>query len=382
MSAAQIPRMVAAVWIIAQSITAVADASGIIGYGSSTAVVTAKIQETFYMGFELGFEDVLGHKKASELLAVKQVSDGSQQGATRSAEYLIQNGVIALLGFPSSHDSLLAADIAQKNKMFALFTGSGHSDLALKGPTVFTTGASMDKAVESIIRFAQRILPAKRGMVLINPYAVFSMNHETVVHKFMHDKVFPGVEVETVRLNKELMLNEDDIKALKAGKYGYVFLTPYPEELAPLMNQLSENKIDVPMIASSSWGTAEPDIMTRFVSMKKTPFYVGTEWVRGQAESRHFERLARLRYGKDPGSEMSYGYDVGVIAATVIARVKGPLTKESIVRSFKEQPCFKHVTVGEICFGPNGGHAIRPLRIQRLTKSGRVLVKDEPGDGK
>ena len=371
-----------AAWIIYQGVAGFVYASPKIGYGSSTAVVTPKIQETFYMGFELGFEDVLGHKRVLELLSVKQVSDGSQQGATRSAEHLLENGAIALVGFPSSHDSLLAADIAQKNQMFALFTGSGHSDLALKGPTVYTTGASMDRAVESIIKFAQKKLPSKKGMVVINPYAVFSMNHETIVHKFMSEKLFPGVEMETVRLNKELVLNDANIKALKSGRYGYVFLTPYPEELAPLMNQLSENKIDVPMIASSSWGTAEPDIMTRFVSTKNTPFYVGTEWVRGQRESKHFEALAQRRYGKEPNSEMSYGYDVGIIAGTVISRVKGELTKEAIVRAFHEQPCFKHTTVGEMCFGTKGGHAMRPLLIQKLTKSGRVLVKNEMGDGK
>lgn len=240
----------------------------------------------------------------------------------------------------------------------------------------------MDRAVESIIKFVQNNIPSKKGMIIINPYAVFSMNHETVVHKFMSEKLFPGVEMETVRLNKEMLLNNADVKTLKSGRYGYVFLTPYPEELAPLMNQLSENQIDVPMIASSSWGTAEPDIMTRFVSTKKTPFYVGTEWIRGQRESKHFEALAQRRYGKEPNSEMSYGYDVGIIAGTVISRVKGDLTKEAIVRAFHEQSCFKRTTVGEICFGPNGGHAIRPLRIQKLTKSGRVLVKDEVGNGK
>lgn len=346
-----------------------------IGYGSSTAVVTAKIQEAFFMGFQLGFNEILGERKASELLAIKQTSDGTQQGSTRSADFLVGSGAAALVGFPSSHDSLLAADIAQKNQMLAIFTGSGHSDLAKKGPTVFTTGTSMESAVASIVQFVQRKMPSKRGMVVVNPYAVFSLDHETVVRKFLDENRFPGLKMEPVRLTKELVLRENDIKALKMGKYDYLFLTPYPEELAPFMNQLSENQIDLPMIASSSWGTAEPDIMTRFVSTKKTPFYIGTEWVQGQDESKHFEALARKQYGKEPNSEMSYGYDVGIIAATTVMRVKGELSKETLLKAFNKDRCFDRVTVGKICFGPNGGHAIRSLQIQKLTKTSRVLIK-------
>ncbi len=345
-----------------------------IGYGSSTAVVTAKIQETFYMGFELGFEEILGEKRANEILLVKQVSDGSQRGSTRSAEYLVNNGAIALVGFPSSHDSLLAADIAQKNGFLTIFAGSGHTDLAKKGPTVFTTGTSMESAVESIVRFIQRKIPGKRGMAVVNPYAVFSLNHETVIKQIMDEKKIPGVTMTPVRLTKEMVLSKTDLAALKRGDYDYLFVTPYPEELAPFMSQLSENRVDLPMIASSSWGTAEPDIMARFVSSKKTPFFIGTEWVRGQPESRHFETLAQSHYGREPNSEMSYGYDVGVITATVVSRLTGDLTKESILKAFNQNRCFQHTTVGEICFGPNGGHAKRSIRIEQLTKSGRVLV--------
>src|ERR1700761_6508428 len=78
---------------------------GKIGYGSSTAVITSKIQEGFFMGFELGFRKVLGVERASHLLITDQISNNSQLAAIQSANELINQNVVALFGFPGSNDA-------------------------------------------------------------------------------------------------------------------------------------------------------------------------------------------------------------------------------------------------------------------------------------
>ncbi len=343
-----------------------------IGYGSSTSVISAKTQESFFMGFELGFEKVLGAKRARSLLVVKQVADGTPLGAVRSAETLLDQGAIALVGFTGSHDSLLVAEVAQKRGMFALFTGSGHSDLAKKGNTVFTTGASMQSGIEVVLSFVERTYPNKRGLAIVNPYAVFSMNHEDILRDLNERHVFPKAHIETARLTKELVLKDDTLQALKRGEYDYLFLTPYPDELLTFFNQLSENKIDLPMLAGSSWGTAESETMRRFLVKNNSPFYMAAEWVKGQKESRVFEALVKRKYGKEAISEISFGYDVGVITALTTERVKGALTQASLLAAFQNDPCFTGLTVGRICFDSKGGHAKRKINMLKFTKHGFV----------
>jgi hypothetical protein len=149
-------------------------AKPLIGYGSSDAVLPAKNQELFYMGFSLGFQNTVKNKNSTSLVSTKQISDNSQLGAIQSVNQLIEDGVKVLVGFPTSHEALLVGKLVKDKGILTIFCGAGHSDLGTFGHSVYTTGESMSYGVDKMMEFISENFKGKKGAIISNPYAVFS----------------------------------------------------------------------------------------------------------------------------------------------------------------------------------------------------------------
>ena len=348
-----------------------------IGYGSSDAVLPAKNQELFFMGFEAGFKKMVSEKTAGEILIAEQVADGSPLGAMRSAESLIGRGAVALVGFPTSHEALLASKIALQHGVLAVFSGAGHADLAKLGSLIFTTGESMRYSVESSLAFIKKYFPKGEGVLITNPSAVFSKNQEDTFVDLMKGQQYSGIKMISMQLGRDLKLSEGDVQRLKNIKKGYLCLTPYADESVRLLEQLEKEKLDLPILSNSSWTTGDIEFLRRFLTNRKAPVYSATLWLKGSPESKNFENLIRQRYGREPTAEMAYGYDLGVIIGQTLNAVKGPLTQKSIAEAFRRIRCFDGVTSGKICFKPEGGHAERKITFVAFTKKGFI-----PADAK
>lgn len=344
-------------------------AAPIIGYGSSDAVLAAHNQELFIMGFDLGLKRFIKKPLPNELLVTIQDKDGSPAAAARSARTLIDRGVAVLTGYPTSHEAVLAGEIASKAGVLAIFPAASHSRLAQLGPTVYTTGESMNYSASKILGFIKDRFPKASGVVLSNPKSVYSINQELAFKSAVqsrHD--FGGLRLSFLHLDGDLGLPAQARKDLVDNRYDYILFTCYPDEAARVLAQLEENKIDRPMITDPAWTTGDVELLRRYLTRMKSPIYSFAGWVKDSKESRDFEKSLRGTFGKEPSAEVAFGYDVGVILATVLNRVKGPVTRQAVLDAFRRRPCFSKVSSGTLCFGPDGGHAKRQLHVVRFTK--------------
>ncbi|OFZ19596.1 MAG: hypothetical protein A2Z20_06490 [Bdellovibrionales bacterium RBG_16_40_8] len=348
----------------------------IIGYGYSDAVLPAKNQELFYMGFEVGFDSILGKDAAKKYVQVEKVADGSQMGADTAAMKLISNkNIVALVGFPTSHEALLAARLAKENKIISLTAGSGHSALADFGPMVFSTGESMSLSVKIMIEFIKKNFEMDTGLVISNPDAVFSKNQETVIKKITTEEVRYKLNLEYASLSSTQQLSDKYINMLKTGKIKYIVLTSYPDESAKIMDQLEQTKVDLPIITNSSWNAGDIEYIRRFITKRKSPFYSATPWSKLSKAWQTFEKNVIKFYGRKSTSEMGYGYDVGVAIATVMKRVTEPRTRENMLKAFQSNVCFDNTSAGRLCFDANGGHSDRRIHMVKFTKNDFVEVE-------
>ncbi|MGE3611035.1 MAG: ABC transporter substrate-binding protein [Bacteriovoracaceae bacterium] len=368
-------KMTSVICLILFSKLAFSSSLPIVGYGSSDAVLNAKNQELFLMGFQAGFQSNLRKSDIKDLLIIDQVSDGSQLGSMKVAERLLSKGVSLIAGFPTSHEALLAGSVARKFGVLSIFSGAGHSDLGKMGPTVFTTGESMELAVETMLKFIRKKFPNKTGMLISNPYAVFSKNQEDVTIQKIRQKINQDIILYPAHLSKSLTLSQQDILKIKKKEISYLVITPYADESARLLEQLQKNEIDLPIITNSSWTTGDLDFGRRFMVSLKSPTYCQALWMKGSKDSIPFERLIQKKYGRPATSEIANGYDLGVIVAKVLNGITGPITKESVLNSFKLQKCFSGLSTGRMCFNPNGGHAEKKINFVRFTKEGFVPVE-------
>lgn len=334
----------------------------VIGYGWTSSTLPAKNQEWFYMGFELGFQDHYRyHEQPQDVIRLVSDHSGSLSAAVPITEQLLREDVQVLTGFTTSHDALLATNILQKQnkEILTLYIGPGHSSLAHAGKDIYTTGESMEQTSLTMLDFTLRHFLGQRGLVISNVEAVFSVNNRDILQDLLKQSKYSAIDLDFVSLEKTRILLPDIIAKIAEGRYQYLMMTAFAEECSSVLRQLDQLPRQLPILANSSWTTVE--LLRRMLAVRKAPTYITSLWVKGGKDSQAFEKRVKQVYGIEANSEISYGYDAGIILAETLNRSHRDFTKAALIKSFKSSLCFSGTSTGTICFGKNGGHAKRRL---------------------
>jgi ABC-type branched-subunit amino acid transport system substrate-binding protein len=343
----------------------------LVGYGSSDAVLPSKNQELFYMGFELALRQNFSQDQLKQKLITINSSNGSALASQKVCEELIQKGSELIVGFPTSHEALLAAKISKQNNKFAIFAGAGHKDLGEMGPKIITTGESMIESVKQSINFIKQLKLGRKGVVIVNPFAVFSQNQADVLKEVLRND--NKLDITFVNLDKDKTLTSSDLQLIKASEF--TIITPYADETVRFLEQFRENKIDLPIITNSSWTTGDLESIRRYLVERKTPLYSSTLWLKGAPESKYFEQLVLKTYGREAVSEIAYGYDLGIIVRELLKILPYNYNSDDILNAFLKIKCFENTTSGKLCFNPKGGHSLRKIFFVQFNKTNFSKVK-------
>lgn len=318
------------------------------------------------MGFELALTELFPKDQLSEIMAVDKVTDGSKLGAMVSAQTLLKKGVKFLVGYPTSHEAVLAAKVCLKNSILCIFSGPGHDSLGQMGKHIVTTGEPMKLSVNETLGFIKKKQLGRNGGVIVNPYAVFSQNQADMIKTLTRTR--DDLRLTYISLDKDLKIPPDQLTNITNSDF--LIITPYADESAKILEALKSANIDVPIITNSSWTTGDLEFIRRYLVSWRSPIYSSTLWLKGSPESAHFERLVRKIYGREAVSEISYGYDLGVIIRALLKKLPPKYTKEDVLRAFYQQKCFDKTTSGSLCFEKTGGHAHRSIYFVEFTKLG------------
>jgi ABC-type branched-subunit amino acid transport system substrate-binding protein len=347
---------------------------GKIGFGSAVSTMTARTQVNVYMGFELGLREVLGKEIATRVLVTRQESVPKQLGAMEMARELVSQNVAAVFGFSGSHDSLLAGRVLRDKKMLTLFPGSNHNDIRNFGKYVYTTGHSMDTEVSNTLDFIRKHYIQKKGLAIINLQAAASHS----IDKILTDQLpalAGSVKMEKLFLDKNLTLSQEALDTILNSKYDYMYFTAYPEAMVPFVAQIEKMGLDLPIIAASSWGLEDAEVIRRFIAQKSQPLFISSNWHKESQDFKRFVNLFKKNYGREPIPENSLGYDVGVIAGKAIKGANGKISREGLYQSFIKQKCFSGLSVGRICFPAEGGHSDLKPRFYKVSSKGFIPVQ-------
>lgn len=351
-----------------------AQASANVGYGWTTSVMSQNTQENFLLGFQLGFQRTNPKESKVEIQVLSDTGASLLAANNLAKNFVSDPSIVLISGFPTSHEAMLAADVLNQSKdLLSLFIGASHEDLAKKGDRILTTGESMEASVKKSLEIIKKYLPNKRGLAVINPLAAYSVNQAEILQSLIaKNSEFSTIQIKQTDLDSERRIKLKDLDNLK--DYDYLMITCYPEESDRFMEQLMRLPHELPIVVSSSWETL--DVLRRYISGRKKPIYGSVVWQKGSKESQEFEQLMDNRYGREANGISSYGYDAGVIAGTLISRIKGAVTRETVLAAFKKNRCFPGTSTGTICFPERGGHALRNMKTVRFDlKKGFVLLE-------
>lgn len=351
-------------------------ANPLVGYGSSNAVLPAKNQELYYLGFEAGLIRILGTDPISGYVITSQISDGSPLGAVESVRKLIRQGVKIIAGYPTSHEAVLVGRITRRVDALTIFPSAGHSELGRLGNKIYTTGEPMRVTVSTMMDIAND-LKGDTGRVLFvyNPEAVFSMNQHEELEKQRAGGRYGKLEADSVYLRPDLRMDDGVVDALRSGNYKCLMMTVYPDEAVELMKQLDENGIDIPIVTNSSWSTGDIEFLRRIIAHMNSPIYGYVLWLEESSGNRDIARYIQVRYGRKLTTEIVDGYDVGIIVGTVLKRMQLHHDDADALKAFREDPCFDGTSAGKMCFPSEGGHASRNVYKVKISKNGWTLMK-------
>lgn len=342
-----------------------------VGYGSSDAVYSAKNQEYFYMGFSFAMERFLEERYKSELsniLVSEQLSDKKQLSAIRAAKKLISSDVVALTGFPTSHEALLVAPLAKENDILFISAAAAHSKISEYGPNVYTLGESVLKSKIELINFIKNKLNnPNQGVLITDKQAVFSVNQSNLLIE-TNQKSSKPLSFSNLLLNSEKVLSKNNIESIKNGKYDFIILTTYADDSVKFLEQLISYNINIPIIANSSWTIGNIEMVRRLLVKYKGEIFCVSSVVKGIDTAQTFEKSYLESYGKQPETEMYYGYDLGVIVSKVMNSLKGNVTRKDFINTFSEIRCFEGLTTGNVCFPEGGGHVLRQIHWLKFNK--------------
>jgi ABC-type branched-subunit amino acid transport system substrate-binding protein len=356
-------RIFSLVVVILMSMEGIAHCRTIIGYGSSDAVYPSKNQEFFYMGFLLGFNRRVKKELDKDFLAVKAMENQDPFGALHSARYLKLQDVDLLVGFPTSHEALLVAEFAAKNKLLFISAAASHSDLAKFGPLIHTIMPSTQQITQYLLKFIQKKAGKKKGLMISNPADLYSMNHHRMVFDLMDKNSSLRLDLTPAYLNDQLRLNDRYIEMIKKDEIQYLYITSYTTKSVNLLEQLNEYGIDLPIFTTTSWTIGDIEYLRRLLWMIKSKVYSISLWSTTSEAFKDFTRTARKVYGNVTSSEMAAGYDLGIVVAETINHIQGTIDKESIKNAFLNMDYVDGTSCGRIYFNKKGGHARRKIEI-------------------
>lgn len=339
----------------------VGQAKPFLGYGMTNTVTSIQSQERAYMGFKTGFDMTIKKKLDPDFIVRESLFGAGSLSAVKVAEKLHKQGVQVFLGFPTSHEAFLVSEYAHKKGLMAFFSAAGIMKLAQMGDQVFTMAESPEESLKDRFDFIRKQFPRKKGVALFAAHKVFSFAQFATFERLLKTPEYKDLELSLVKVNASGQVSEDILEKLKNGEFQYMYLTMYAKDAVPVFEQLEKVKVDLPIVASSSWDFQNIDVVRRFLMARKSPAYTYTIWDDKKPDAQKFLKDIKTVYQARPSGGMAYGYDLGVVVATVLNRIEGPVSLAKFKKAFQKDPCFDGTIAGRICFDPKGGHAQRPI---------------------
>lgn len=344
--------------------------SSTIGYGYSY-VMTSK-QELVYMGFLIGLKKTIKKNFHRKNVILKKSTEKSAMDPYYIAKYLQKKSDIFVVGFPTSHEALMAASALKgQNKIF-ISAAAKSSKLNEIGPNIFSVNSSNDDSVNSSLSFLQNKLKLKNGVMISNPHNAFSDNLDSIYRKkIKNNKKF---KIETILTDKKGDLTEEQLKKLRKTSNEFIIINTYVQKSHHILEYLKNLKKKVPIIANSSWAIDGIQEIKRFLSETDLEIYGFEVITKSSKEYALLKSYAKKEYGVDVAPHLVYGFDLGVVVASILNRINGPITYQNALKTIKQNPCFFNTTANKLCLSKNGGTAFRTTTIGRFDKT-RGFVK-------
>ncbi len=281
-----------------------------------------------------------------------------------------QDRVHALLAEPISTRAMIAAPIAQENKIVMISPAAVKPEVTMQGDYIFRACFVSSSEAEAIAAFATNKLRAKRGAIILdgkNDYAV-------VLAGFFSEyfKKFGGKIVS--RQNYEA--NDKDVssqlKAINAVKPDVIFAPGFYTTAGTVAREVKLQRIKAILIGSDGWDS--PSLLDGAGDAFVGVYFANHFWVGSDDEFIvKFVTGYTARYGTAPDAGAATAYDAARLLFDAIKRAQS--TESAAIRdALAKTADFPGVT-GRITLDANR-NAVVPVYMLRIEKDGKFSLQN------
>jgi branched-chain amino acid transport system substrate-binding protein len=303
-------------------------------------------------------------------LIVEDDHSKTQEVATLVNKLINRDKVHALLAESVSTRALVAAPIAQVNKVVMISPAAVKPEVTMQGDYVFRSCFISPAEGAAIARFAVNRLKAKRAAIILDEKNDYAM----VLANFFRDQ-FNKMGGEVVVQQNYLASDTDlskQMKAIEAVNPEVIFAPGFYSTAVMVARAVKQQQIKAPLIGSDGWDS--PNLLESGGEALHGVYYANHFWVSGDGPLvRKFVADYKAKYGVPPDALGATGYDAARMLFDAIRRA-GSTQSGAIRDALAQTKDFPGVT-GMITLNPER-NASPPVYILRVEKDGSLSLQE------
>ena len=336
----------------------------VIGHFAALTGAIANFGNSTEKGIRLALEE-LNSKGGFNGKPVKVITYDDQskpeEAQVAVTKLITQDNVVAVLGEVASSLSLVAADVAMRNKTPMLSPSSTNPDVTKKGEYIFRICFIDPFQGEVMAKFAKESLKAKTAAVLRDvkqDYSVGLANFFTKAFEAKGGKVIIDTSYQSGDVDFKAQLTE-----IKNKKPDVIFIPGYYNEVALIAKQARGIGLNQPLLGSDGWES--PDLF-KIAGKAIEGSYMSNHYA-PDTKAEHAQKFIaafKAKNGDAPDAMAALGYDAFNILIDAMKRAKST-TREDIRAALAETKNFPGIT-GNITI--NGErNAVKSAVVLKLT---------------
>ena len=274
-------------------------------------------------------------------------SEGDSQKALAAMEKLSSSDkVCAIIGSILTGETFSVAERAQQEGIVMITPSASHKDITLTGDFIYRTTPS--DGLQGVVagKYFSQVLGYKKLAVLYAKNDYSQGLYESMAESFEAEG---GVIVAT----ETFMVGDKDFKTqltkLKSTDAEAIYIPDYTAEMAQILEQASQLKVDKPFLSGD--GFLSEEIYTLAGQYTDGVIYTASAQVEESSTAKEFKEKYASKYGIGPDSFATNSYDATNILMSVVAKVG--TERKAIKEGMKEVKDFVGVN-GIINFDENG----------------------------
>ncbi len=274
-------------------------------------------------------------------------SEGDPQKALAAMEKLSSSDkVCAIVGSILTGETFSVAERAQQEGIVMITPSASHKDITLTGDYIYRTTPS--DGLQGVVagKYFSQVLGYKKLAVLYAKNDYSQGLYESMSESF-------EAEGGTIVATETFMVGDKDFKTqltkLKNTDAEAIYIPDYTAEMAQILEQASQLKVDKPFLSGD--GFLSEEIYTLAGQYTDGVIYTASAQVEESSAAKEFKEKYAAKYGIGPDSFATNSYDATNILMSVIAKVG--TDRKAIKEGMKEVKDFVGVN-GIINFDENG----------------------------